>query len=67
MISSLPISERARSILRGTIAILVVLACYEATARSGCFAPALLPPLGKVATTLWTLHPRRHHAQARGR
>ena len=55
MISSLPISERARSILRGTIAILVVLACYEATARSGWFAPALLPPLGKVATTLWTL------------
>ena len=32
-----------------------MLACYEATARSGYFAPALLPPLGKVAQTLVTL------------
>ena len=55
MISSLPISERTRSILRGTLAIVAVLACYEATARSGHFAPALLPPLSKVATTLWAL------------
>ena len=62
MISSLPVSDRTRSILRGAIAVLAVLACYEATARSGHFAPALLPPLGKVAATLWTLLARRHHA-----
>ena len=55
MISSLPISDRARSILRGTIAVLAVAAVYEATARSGYFAPALLPPLGKVAATLWAM------------
>ena len=55
MISSLAVSDRTRSILRGTLAVLAAAACYEATARSGAFAPALLPPLGKVAATLWAM------------
>jgi NitT/TauT family transport system permease protein len=55
MIGSLPISDRNRSILRGAIAVLAVAACYEATARTGWFAPALLPTLPKVADTLWTM------------
>lgn len=48
-------SARARTILRGTLAILVVAACYEATARSGAFAPALLPTLPTVANTMVTM------------
>ena len=55
MISSFAISDRTRSILRGTLALLVVAACYEATARSGLFPRALLPTLPKVAETLWAL------------
>jgi len=55
MIGSLPVSDRTRSILRGSIAVLAVAACYEATARSGWFAPALLPTLPKVAATLWVM------------
>jgi NitT/TauT family transport system permease protein len=55
MISHLPVSDRTRSILRGALAVLVVAACYEATARSGVFARALLPTLPAVAQTLWTM------------
>jgi NitT/TauT family transport system permease protein len=44
--------ERTRSFTRATAAILVAAACYEATARSGMFPPALLPTLPKVAGTL---------------
>jgi NitT/TauT family transport system permease protein len=55
MISHLPVSDRTRSILRGALAVLVVAACYEATARSGVFARALLPTLPMVAQTLWTM------------
>src|SRR5262245_66574781 len=44
-------AERMRSILRGTITILVVAALYEATARSGVFPRALMPTLAKVAST----------------
>jgi len=40
MIGALPVSDRTRSILRGSLAVLAVAACYEATARSGWFAPA---------------------------
>jgi NitT/TauT family transport system permease protein len=43
---------RARSLWRGAATILVVAAFYEAVARSGYFAPALMPPLGTVAQTL---------------
>ena len=45
-------SERTRSLLRGTVTLLVVAAVYEATARSGVFPRALLPTLPKVAGTL---------------
>ena len=38
MIARILISERTHSILRGAIAVLIVAACYEATARSGVFA-----------------------------
>jgi NitT/TauT family transport system permease protein len=55
MISSLASSPRSRSILRGTLAVLAVAACYETIARSGLFPAALLPTLPKVADTLWTL------------
>jgi NitT/TauT family transport system permease protein len=45
-------ADRARSLWRGAGSIVVVLAIYEAVARSGHFAPALMPPLGVVARTL---------------
>ena len=47
--------ERARSAYRAGITLLLAVAIYEAAARSGSFPPALLPPLPKVAGTLWTL------------
>jgi NitT/TauT family transport system permease protein len=47
--------DRARSLRRGVTTLLVVAACYEAAARSGHFAPALLPPLGTVAHTLFAM------------
>jgi NitT/TauT family transport system permease protein len=48
-------SERARSAYRAGITLLLAAAVYEAAARSGAFPPALLPPLPKVAATLWSL------------
>src|SRR5262249_42174418 len=45
-------TERIRTILRGTISILIVAALYEMTARSGLFPRALMPTLGKVGSTL---------------
>jgi NitT/TauT family transport system permease protein len=48
-------SERLHTILRGALTLLAIALCYEATARSGVFASALLPTLGKVAETLVTL------------
>jgi NitT/TauT family transport system permease protein len=44
--------DRIRSIRRGAITLLVVATTYEAAARSGYFAPALMPPLGAVGRTL---------------
>jgi NitT/TauT family transport system permease protein len=44
--------ERIRSLRRGTITIIAVLTLYELVARSGHFAPALMPPLGVVGLTL---------------
>jgi NitT/TauT family transport system permease protein len=44
--------ERARSLWRGLATIIVVAAFYEAVARSGYFAPVLMPSLGVVARTL---------------
>jgi NitT/TauT family transport system permease protein len=46
-------ADRVRSLRRGAITIIAVLALYQAVARSGHFAPALMPPLGAVARTLW--------------
>jgi NitT/TauT family transport system permease protein len=45
-------ADRTRSLRRGVITLLVVAGAYEAVARSGYFALALMPPLGIVAHTL---------------
>ena len=45
-------AERMRSWRRGTITIIAVLTLYQLVARSGHFAPALMPPLGVVGHTL---------------
>jgi NitT/TauT family transport system permease protein len=44
--------QRYQSLRRGALTLLVVAALYEAVARSGYFAPVLMPPLGIVARTL---------------
>ncbi len=44
--------QHQRSLLRGTAALLAAAAVYEAMARSGYFAPALLPTLPTVARAL---------------
>ena len=44
--------QRHRSLLRAALSLLVAAALYEATARSGYFAPALLPTLSTIAQTL---------------
>jgi NitT/TauT family transport system permease protein len=44
--------ERIRSICRGALTLLLAAAIYEALARSGWFAPALMPTLEKIAGTL---------------
>ena len=48
-------AERMRSLRRGLTSILVVAALYEAVARSGYFAPALMPTLGTVAHTFFAM------------
>ena len=47
--------ERIRSICRGAITLLLAAAIYEALARSGWFAPALMPTLEKIVVTLITV------------
>jgi NitT/TauT family transport system permease protein len=47
--------ERQRSLRRGLTSILVAAALYEAVARSGYFAPALMPTLGTVARTFFAM------------
>jgi NitT/TauT family transport system permease protein len=44
--------DRLRSIRRGVLTLLLAAAIYEALARSGWFAPALMPTLEKIAGTL---------------
>ena len=44
-----------RSIARGAITLTVAAALYEAAARSGYFAPALLPTLPAIARTLFAM------------
>ncbi len=46
-------ADRVRSIRRGLTAIVAAAALYEAVARSGYFAPALMPTLETVAQTLF--------------
>src|ERR1044072_276541 len=45
-------SENARSCLRAAVTIACAAALYEALARSGWFAPALMPTLPKVTSAL---------------
>ena len=44
-----------RSLWRAAIVLIVAACCYEAVARSGTFAPALMPKLSLVAQTLVTM------------
>jgi NitT/TauT family transport system permease protein len=44
--------ERIRSVCRGALTLLLVAVVYEALARSGWFAPALMPTLERIAGTL---------------
>jgi NitT/TauT family transport system permease protein len=44
--------ERVRSVCRGALTLLLVAVVYEALARSGWFAPALMPTLERIAGTL---------------
>jgi len=44
--------ERTRSIRRGVLTLVAVATVYELVARSGHFAPVLMPTLGTVAGTL---------------
>jgi NitT/TauT family transport system permease protein len=48
-------SERTRSLLRAAVTLALAAALYEALARSGWFAPALMPTLPKVAGTLMSV------------
>jgi NitT/TauT family transport system permease protein len=45
-------SDHARSLLRAAVTLALAAALYEALARSGWFAPALMPTLPKIAGTL---------------
>ena len=44
--------QQARSLIRAAISLAAAAAVYEALARSGYFAPALLPTLPVIAGTL---------------
>ncbi|MGE0061133.1 MAG: ABC transporter permease [Xanthobacteraceae bacterium] len=46
-------TARRDSIIRATVTLLVTAALYEAAARSGYFAPALLPTLERIGSALW--------------
>jgi len=46
-------TDRTRSLRRGALSVITVAALYEIIARSGIFAPALMPPLGVIAATLF--------------
>jgi NitT/TauT family transport system permease protein len=47
--------QSRRSLVRGTLAVLGAAAVYEAMARSGYFAPALLPTLPTIGRTLMAM------------
>jgi len=46
--------QNRRSIIRATVTLAIAAALYEATARSGYFAPALLPTIPAIAKALWS-------------
>ncbi|HEY5216474.1 MAG TPA: ABC transporter permease, partial [Pseudolabrys sp.] len=46
--------QQARSVIRGAITLAAAAAVYEALARSGYFAPALLPTIPLIARALYT-------------
>jgi NitT/TauT family transport system permease protein len=48
------LSARTRSTIRACITLVVLALIYEAIARSGYFPAVLMPPLEKIAATLWT-------------
>ena len=48
------LSVRTRSTIRACITLVVFALFYEAIARSGYFPAVLMPPLSKIAATLWT-------------
>lgn len=53
--SSASMSDRSksrRSLLRAAIVLIIAAGCYEALARSGYFAPALMPKLSAIVQTL---------------
>jgi NitT/TauT family transport system permease protein len=45
--------ERSRSLRRGAKSFVALAALYEAVAHSGIIVPALMPPLGTIAQTLF--------------
>jgi NitT/TauT family transport system permease protein len=45
--------ERSRSLRRGATSFVALAALYEAVAHSGIIVPALMPPLGTIAQTLF--------------
>ncbi|MGE4167565.1 MAG: hypothetical protein AB7E67_16420, partial [Xanthobacteraceae bacterium] len=46
-------TARRDSIIRATITLVAAAALYELVARSGQFAPALLPKLETIGRALW--------------
>jgi NitT/TauT family transport system permease protein len=42
-----------RSAVRATVSLLIFAMIYEGVARSGFFPAVLMPPLGKIADTIW--------------
>lgn len=45
--------QRRRTLIRGTLSVLVTAALYEAVARSGWFPAVLLPTIPTILQTLW--------------
>jgi NitT/TauT family transport system permease protein len=48
-------SKSRRSLLRAAIVLIIAAGCYEAAARSGYFAPALMPKLAVIVQTLFAM------------
>lgn len=48
-------ADQFRSLWRGALSLLLIAAFYEIVARSHYFPPVLMPTLGTVGATLWTV------------